>query len=115
MDTSACPLPTGNNGYFVATDNPKSPYLITVNRKLDGLGELGPALFGDLNKLLGITPTAAPRETNTAYTSETQFLGSSYMLGRLNLNPGYDYRFLGDAAFDTRYVINALQNQTGTR
>ncbi len=115
VDTSAYPLPTGNNGYFVVSDNPKSPYLITVNPKLDGLGELDPALFGDLNKLLGITPAAAPRETNTAYTDETQFLGSSYMLGRLNLNPDYDYRFLGDAAFDTRYVSNALLNQTGSR
>ncbi|MDD7998313.1 hemagglutinin repeat-containing protein [Kosakonia radicincitans] len=115
VDTSAYPLPTGNNGYFVVTDNPKSPYLITVNPKLDGLGQLDPALFGDLNKLLGITPTAAPRETNPTYTSETQFLGSSYMLGRLNLNPDYDYRFLGDAAFDTRYVSNALLNQTGSR
>ncbi|QEM92213.1 filamentous hemagglutinin N-terminal domain-containing protein [Kosakonia radicincitans] len=115
VDTSAYPLPTGNNGYFVVTDNPKSPYLITVNPKLDGLGQLDPALFGDLNKLLGITPTAAPRETSPTYTSETQFLGSSYMLGRLNLNPDYDYRFLGDAAFDTRYVSNALLNQTGSR
>lgn len=115
VDTSAYPLPTGNSGYFVVTDNPKSPYLITVNPKLDGLGQLDPALFGDLNKLLGITPVAAPRETNPTYTSETQFLGSSYMLGRLNLNPDYDYRFLGDAAFDTRYVSNALLNQTGSR
>jgi len=115
VDTSAYPLPTGNNGYFVVTDNPKSPYLITVNPKLDGLGQLDPALFGDLNKLLGITPTAAPRETSPTYTSETQFLGSSYMSGRLNLNPDYDYRFLGDAAFDTRYVSNVLLNQTGSR
>ena len=112
---AAYPLPTGNNGYFVVTDNPKSPYLITVNPKLDGLGQLDPELFGDLNKLLGVTPAAAPRETNPAYTNETQFLGSSYMLGRLNLNPDYDYRFLGDAAFDTRYVSNALLNQTGSR
>lgn len=115
VDTSAYPLPTGNDGYFVVSQNPKSPYLITVNPKLDGLGQLDPALFGDLNKLLGINPSAAPRETNTAYTDETQFLGSSYMLSRLNLNPDYDYRFLGDAAFDTRYVSNAVLNQTGSR
>lgn len=115
VDTSAYPLPTGNDGYFVASTNPKSPYLITVNPKLDGLGQLDPALFGDLNKLLGVTPSAAPHETNTAYTDETQFLGSSYILSRLNLNPDYDYRFLGDAAFDTRYVSNAVLNQTGSR
>lgn len=115
VDTSAYPLPSGNNGFFVVSDNPKSPYLINVNPKLDGLGELDPALFGDLNKLLGVQPGAAPRETRAGFTNEKQFLGSSYMLGRLNLNPEYDYRFLGDAAFDTRYVSNTLLNQTGNR
>ncbi|EGT5746614.1 ShlA/HecA/FhaA protein, partial [Cronobacter dublinensis subsp. dublinensis] len=101
--------------FFVVSDNPKSPYLINVNPKLDGVGELDPALFGDLNKLLGVQPGAAPRETRASFTNEKQFLGSSYMLGRLNLNPEYDYRFLGDAAFDTRYVSNTLLNQTGNR
>ncbi|WP_245191450.1 hemagglutinin repeat-containing protein [Kosakonia oryzendophytica] len=115
VDTSAYPLPSGNSGYFVVSDNPKSPYLITVNPKLDGLGQLDPNLFGDLNKLLGISPSAAPRETNRAYTDEKQFLGSSYMLSRIKLNPDYDYRFLGDAAFDTRYVSNVVLNQTGSR
>ncbi|EOU9562694.1 hemagglutinin repeat-containing protein [Cronobacter dublinensis] len=115
VDTSAYPLPSGNNGFFVVSDNPKSPYLINVNPKLDGLGELDPALFGDLNKLLGVQPGAAPHETRASFTNEKQFLGSSYMLGRLNLNPEYDYRFLGDAAFDTRYVSNTLLNQTGNR
>ncbi|XTZ37861.1 hemagglutinin repeat-containing protein [Salmonella enterica] len=115
VDTSAYPLPSGNNGYFVVSENPKSPYLITVNPKLDGLGQLDPKLFGDLNKLLGISPSAAPRETNSAYTDEKQFLGSSYMLDRIKLNPDYDYRFLGDAAFDTRYVSNTVLNQTGSR
>ncbi|WP_421081327.1 hemagglutinin repeat-containing protein, partial [Serratia fonticola] len=42
-------------------------------------------------------------------------IGSSYFLDRLNLHPDYDYRFLGDAAFDTRYVSNAMLNQTGSR
>lgn len=115
VDTSAYPLPSGNSGYFVVSDNPKSPYLITVNPKLDGLGQLDPNLFGDLNKLLGISPSAAPRETNRAYTDEKQFLGSSYMLSRIKLNPDYDYRFLGDAVFDTRYVSNVVLNQTGSR
>lgn len=116
VDTSAYPLPSGNNGYFVISDNPKSPYLINVNPKLNDLGKLDPALFADLNALLGIKPsTAAPQETRTAFTDEKQVLGSSYMLGRLNLNPDYDYRFLGDAAFDTRYVSNVVLNQTGNR
>lgn len=116
VDTSAYPLPSGNNGYFVFSDNPKSPYLININPKLNGLGQLDPALFADLNAMLGIKPSSsAPQETRLAFTDEKQFLGSSYMLGRLNLNPDYDYRFLGDAAFDTRYVSNVVLNQTGNR
>ena len=109
------PLPSGNNGYFVLSTDPDSPYLITVNPKLDGLGQLDPSLFGDLYKLLGMNPGAAPRETGSQYTDMNQFLGSSYMLDRLSLNPDKDYRFLGDAAFDTRYVSNTVLNQTGTR
>ncbi len=109
------PLPSGNNGYFVPSTDPDSPYLITVNPKLDGLGQLDPSLFGDLYKLLGMNPGAAPRETGSQYTDVNQFLGSSYMLDRLHLNPDKDYRFLGDAAFDTRYVSNTVLNQTGTR
>ena len=116
VDTSAYPLPSGNNGYFVFSDNPKSPYLISINPKLNGLGQLDPALFADLNAMLGVKPSStAPQETRLAFTDEKQFLGSSYMLGRLNLNPDYDYRFLGDAAFDTRYVSNVVLNQTGNR
>ncbi|MRS92009.1 filamentous hemagglutinin N-terminal domain-containing protein, partial [Enterobacteriaceae bacterium RIT714] len=116
VDTSAYPVPSGNNGYFVISDNPKSPYLINVNPKLNDLGKLDPALFADLNNLMGVKPASnAPQETRAAFTDEKQVLGSSYMLGRLNLNPDYDYRFLGDAAFDTRYVSNVILNQTGNR
>ncbi|WP_220710712.1 hemagglutinin repeat-containing protein [Enterobacter cancerogenus] len=114
-DTSAYPLPSGNNGYFVPSSDPDSPYLITVNPKLDGLGQLDAAAYGDLYALLGMKPGDAPRETNSAFTDQNQFLGSSYFLDRLGLNPDRDYRFLGDAAFDTRYVSNAVLNQTGSR
>ncbi|ENW5212007.1 hemagglutinin repeat-containing protein [Enterobacter cloacae] len=109
------PLPSGNNGYFVPSTDPDSPYLITVNPKLDELGNMDDSLFNGLYDLLGITPGNAPRETNSAYTDRNQFLGSSYFLDRLGLNPDRDYRFLGDAAFDTRYVSNAILNQTGSR
>lgn len=109
------PLPSGNNGYFVPSTDPDSPYLITVNPKLDELGNMDDSLFNGLYDLLGITPGATPRETNSAYTDRNQFLGSSYFLDRLGLNPVRDYRFLGDAAFDTRYVSNAILNQTGSR
>nr|WP_309243277.1 hemagglutinin repeat-containing protein [Klebsiella pneumoniae] len=109
------PLPSGINGYFVTSDDPDSPYLITVNPKLNGLGQLDPSLFGDLYKLAGMNPGSAPRETGSQYTDGDSFVGSSYMLDRLGLNPDSDYRFLGDAAFDTRYVSNVVLNQTGSR
>ena len=109
------PLPANNNGYFVANRDPKSPYLIVTNPKLAGLGQLDSSLFNDLYKLAGTTPPSAPQETRTTYTDTTQFLGSDYFLARLNLRPEYDYRFLGDAAFDTRYVSNQILNETGSR
>ncbi|KDF47155.1 hemagglutinin repeat-containing protein [Enterobacter kobei] len=109
------PLPSGNNGYFVPSTDPDSPYLITVNPKLDDLGNMDESLFDGLYDLLGIKPGDVPRETNSAYTDRNQFLGSAYFLDRLGLNPDRDYRFLGDAAFDTRYVSNAILNQTGSR
>ncbi|WP_172608296.1 hemagglutinin repeat-containing protein [Pantoea agglomerans] len=115
VDISAYPLPSGENGYFVAS-NTNSRYLITVNPKLNGLGQLDQSLFGELNAKLGKQPATTPlQEKRPQYTDENAFLGSSYMLSRLNLKPDYDYRFLGDAAFDTRYVSNAVLNQTGNR
>ncbi|MGC6653653.1 hemagglutinin repeat-containing protein [Pantoea sp. EEL5] len=114
VDTSAYPIPSGDNGYFVF-GNSKSPYLITLNPKLNGLGQLDNSLFGDLNALLGRQPGQAPQESRQLYTDKTTFLGSSYLLDRLSLKPNYDYRFLGDAAFDTRYVSNVVLNQTGSR
>ncbi|MHA7845174.1 hemagglutinin repeat-containing protein [Serratia sp. D1N4] len=115
VDTSAYPLPSGENGYFVTSTDPNSPYLITTNPKLNGLGQLDPSLFGELYALLGTSPGQAPRETGGQYTDENAFIGSAYFLDRLNLHPDYDYRFLGDAAFDTRYVSNFMLNQTGSR
>ncbi|EMV2223749.1 contact-dependent inhibition toxin CdiA [Escherichia coli] len=109
------PLPSGNNGYFVPSAAPDSPYLITVNPKLDGLGKVDSSLFAGLYDLLRMHPGQAPRETDPAYTDEKQFLGSSYFLDRLGLKPEKDYRFLGDAAFDTRYVSNYMLNQIGGR
>ncbi|ENT6586034.1 contact-dependent inhibition toxin CdiA [Escherichia coli] len=109
------PLPSGNNGYFVPSADPDSPYLITVNPKLDGLGKVDSSLFAGLYDLLRMHPGQAPRETDPAYTDEKQFLGSSYFLDRHGLKPEKDYRFLGDAAFDTRYVSNYMLNQIGGR
>ncbi|EJE3041425.1 hemagglutinin repeat-containing protein [Salmonella enterica] len=115
VDPGAYPLPSGDNGFFVVSSEPQSPYLITINPNLNGLGTLDPQIFDDLYKLLDTRPGAAPREIRTAFTDEKQFLGSSYLLERLGLAPEKDYRFLGDAAFDTRYVSNALLNQIGNR
>ena len=109
---SSYPLPSGNNGYFVPSTDPDSPYLITVNPKLDGFGKVDSSLFAGLYDLLRMQPGEAPRETDPVYIDEKQFLGSSYILDRLGLKPEKDYRFLGDAAFDTRYVSNVILNQT---
>ncbi|HDD9386056.1 TPA: hemagglutinin repeat-containing protein, partial [Escherichia coli] len=109
------PLPSGNNGYLVPSTDPDSPYLITVNPKLDGLGQVDSHLFVGLYELPGAKPGQAPRETAPSYTDEKQFLGSSYFLDRLGLKPEKDYRFLGDAVFDTRYVSNAVLSRTGSR
>ncbi|HAX9932661.1 TPA: filamentous hemagglutinin N-terminal domain-containing protein, partial [Escherichia coli] len=73
---SSYPLPSGNNGYFVPSTAPDSPYLITVNPKLDGLGKVDSSLFAGLYDLLRMQPGQAPRETDPAYTDEKQFLGS---------------------------------------
>ncbi|WP_436859264.1 hemagglutinin repeat-containing protein [Citrobacter tructae] len=108
------PLPSGNNGYFVPATNPDSPYLITVNPKLDGLGNVDKHLFDGLYDLLGMKPGQAP-QADARWSDQNQFLGSAYFLDRLGLKPEKDYRFLGDAAFDTRYVSNAMLSQTGSR
>ncbi|WP_263062899.1 hemagglutinin repeat-containing protein [Dickeya dadantii] len=110
------PLPTSQNGLFVADTAGDSRYLIRTNPTLSQLGQVDNALFGDLRGLLGQTPgTTAPVERSATLTDPTQVLGSSYLLGKLNLDAEHDYRFLGDAAFDTRYISNAVLSQTGQR
>ncbi|MEQ4510344.1 MAG: hemagglutinin repeat-containing protein [Dickeya sp.] len=110
------PLPTSQNGLFVADTSGNGRYLIRSNPRLSQLGQVDNSLFGDLRRLLGQTPgTSVPVETNPTLTDPTQFLGSSYLLGKLNLDAEHDYRFLGDAAFDTRYISNAVLSQTGQR
>ncbi|MCI4257070.1 hemagglutinin repeat-containing protein, partial [Dickeya dianthicola] len=110
------PLPTSQNGLFVADTAGDSRYLIRTNPTLSRLGQVDNSLFGDLRGLLGQTPgTTAPVERSPTLTDPTQVLGSSYLLGKLNLDAEHDYRFLGDAAFDTRYISNAVLSQTGQR
>ncbi|MGC6388928.1 hemagglutinin repeat-containing protein [Ewingella sp. S1.OA.A_B6] len=122
------PLPTGNNGLFVASKDPSSPYLITTNPQLGSMGKTDPSLFNALNDYLAHptsstlkpavqmgTPSNPRIETAPVYTDESKFIGSAYFMDRLNLTPDFDYKFLGDAAFDTRYVSNAVLSKTGQR
>ncbi|TPG55388.1 hemagglutinin repeat-containing protein [Ewingella americana] len=122
------PLPTGNNGLFAPGTNPSSPYLITTNPQLGSMGKTDPSLFNALNDYLAHptsgalkpavqmgTPSNPRIETASVYTDESKFIGSAYFMNRLNLTPDFDYKFLGDAAFDTRYVSNAVLSRTGQR
>ncbi|WP_276203295.1 hemagglutinin repeat-containing protein [Pectobacterium brasiliense] len=110
------PLPTGNNGLLVVDPNADSRYLIHTNPKLEQLGQVNNALFSDLQTLLGQQPsTVVPVETRSQWTQADRVLGSSYLLDKLNLDADHDYRFLGDAEFDTRYISQAVLKQSGQR
>uniref|UniRef100_UPI000DE31E3A hemagglutinin repeat-containing protein n=1 Tax=Pectobacterium peruviense TaxID=2066479 RepID=UPI000DE31E3A len=110
------PLPTGNNGLLVVDPNADSRYLIHTNPKLEQLGQVDNALFSDLQTLLGQQPsTVVPVETRSQWTQADKVLGSSYLLDKLNLDADHDYRFLGDAEFDTRYINQAVLKQSGQR
>ncbi|GKW06305.1 hemagglutinin repeat-containing protein [Pectobacterium carotovorum] len=110
------PLPTGNNGLLVVDPNADSRYLIHTNPKLEQLGQVDNALFSDLQTLLGQQPsTVIPVETRSQWTQADRVLGSSYLLDKLNLDADHDYRFLGDAEFDTRYISQAVLKQSGQR
>ncbi|WP_323744244.1 hemagglutinin repeat-containing protein [Pectobacterium carotovorum] len=110
------PLPTGNNGLLVVDPNADSRYLIHTNPKLEQLGQVDNVLFSDLQTLLGQQPsTVVPVETRSQWTQTDRVLGSSYLLDKLNLDADHDYRFLGDAEFDTRYISQAVLKQSGQR
>ncbi|WP_433963079.1 hemagglutinin repeat-containing protein [Pectobacterium colocasium] len=110
------PLPTGNNGLLVVDPNADSRYLIRTNPKLEQLGQVDNALFSDLQTLLGQQPsTVVPVETRSQWTQADRVLGSSYLLDKLGLDAEHDYRFLGDAEFDTRYISQAVLKQSGQR
>ncbi|WP_275899954.1 hemagglutinin repeat-containing protein [Pectobacterium brasiliense] len=110
------PLPAGNNGLLVVDPNADSRYLIHTNPKLEQLGQVDNALFSDLQTLLGQQPsTVVPVETRSQWTQADRVLGSSYLLDKLNLDADHDYRFLGDAEFDTRYISQAVLKQSGQR
>ncbi|GLY63166.1 hypothetical protein Pcaca05_40230 [Pectobacterium carotovorum subsp. carotovorum] len=110
------PLPTGNNGLLVVDPNADSRYLIHTNPKLEQLGQVDNELFSDLQTLLGQQPsTVVPVETRSQWTQADRVLGSSYLLNKLNLDADHDYRFLGDAEFDTRYISQAVLKQSGQR
>ena len=115
IDTTLYPVPTSQNGYFVINQEKSSPYLIVVNPRLNDLGKVDTSLFSQVNSMISKNSFQPVSETRTQFTKVQEFIGSSYFLNRLNLQPESDYRFLGDASFDTRYVSNALIQLTGQR
>ncbi|MBL0638948.1 hemagglutinin repeat-containing protein [Aeromonas veronii] len=54
-------------------------------------------------------------ETSPTLTQVDKFLGSSYFFGQVNFAPEKDIKLLGDAAFDTRVIRDAVLAQTGRR
>ncbi|CQJ07360.1 adhesin [Yersinia mollaretii] len=110
------PLPDSNNGLFVVNSEPGSRYLISTNPTLEKLGNVDSTLLSGLQAMLGRQPqTSVAIERNPQWTQQDNFLGSDYLLKKINLDAEHDYRFLGDAAFDTRYINNAVLSQTGQR
>ncbi|HHW4402634.1 TPA: hemagglutinin repeat-containing protein [Aeromonas hydrophila] len=59
--------------------------------------------------------TQPPLETSPTLTQVNQFLGSSYFFSQMNYAPEKDIKLLGDAAFDTRVIRDAVLAQTGRR
>ncbi|WP_323066148.1 filamentous hemagglutinin N-terminal domain-containing protein [Aeromonas jandaei] len=136
------PLPGGGNGLFVVTDKPDSQYLIEVNPLISELGSAGNAALSNIDQALaaaaqasgqwdswqtistaqpgalpnGAALTLAPSvEQNPTWTDLAKFLGSNYFFAQLNYNPERDIKLLGDAAFDTRVIRDAVLAQTGRR
>ncbi|WP_429072676.1 DUF637 domain-containing protein [Aeromonas veronii] len=136
------PLPGGGNGLFVVTDKPDSQYLIAVNPLISELGSAGNAALSNIDQALaaaaqasgqwdswqtintvqpgalpdGVALTLAPSvEQNPTWTDLGKFLGSNYFFAQLNYNPERDIKLLGDAAFDTRVIRDAVLAQTGRR
>ncbi|WP_414713430.1 hemagglutinin repeat-containing protein [Siccibacter turicensis] len=114
VDSGSYPLPDTDNGYFVV-DAKNSRYLITVNPKLNGLGELNASIFDSLYHLSGRMPDIAAPIVESRFSDEVNFLGSDYLLNKLGVRPESTHRFLGDAVFDTRYVSNTVLAETGGR
>ncbi|QHE99007.1 DUF637 domain-containing protein [Pseudomonas cannabina] len=54
-------------------------------------------------------------ETNPNLTNLSQFLGSDYLLSRLNINPDSNWRRLGDGLYEQRLIRDAVLAQTGQR
>ncbi|HHQ4931036.1 TPA: hemagglutinin repeat-containing protein [Aeromonas hydrophila] len=54
-------------------------------------------------------------ETSPTLTQVNQFLGSSYFFSQMNYAPEKNIKLLGDAAFDTRVIRDAVLAQTGRR
>lgn len=136
------PVPGGGNGLFVVTDKPDSRYLIAVNPLISELGSAGNAALSNIDQALaaaaqasgqweswqtintaqpgalpnGAVLTLAPNvEQNPTWTDLGKFLGSNYFFAQLNYNPERDIKLLGDAAFDTRVIRDAVLAQTGRR
>ncbi|QNT77397.1 hemagglutinin repeat-containing protein [Entomobacter blattae] len=94
----------GGSSSGTGTTSPPTATLVDIVASIPG----GRALF---------VPNPSPDisvliETNPSYATAAGFYGSQYLLNKVGDAPS-NYKFLGDAGFDTRYVQQQIVSATG--
>ncbi|WP_042043240.1 two-partner secretion domain-containing protein [Aeromonas rivuli] len=82
---------------------------------VSGVSVTAPGAVQINNQPMPALVTAPVVETSPVLTQVDQFLGSNYFFEQVNFAPEKDIKLLGDAAFDTRVIRDAVLAQTGRR
>ncbi len=75
----------------------------------------GPGAVQTGQQVIPALATQPQIETSPTLTQVNQFLGSNYFFAQVGFTPEKDIKLLGDAAFDTRVIRDAVLAQTGRR
>lgn len=89
-----------------------------TTRVIDTINARTLALFNMHNSLFLINDDPGHPyliETNPLFSSQSDFLGSSYLIDRLGLSPNVSSRRLGDSYYETQLIRDAVLAATGTR